>query len=184
MPDEKCTHVWEMANVARGLIVMKKCFHCGKVSTCFCFHDRLPLEPCREEEHFWNFVEGDPAFHFDLKCTRCGVLVKLRELVGLVRCIGCDEKCEVDHLRRKIEPDGVSVLIALGRRPIDERKQLPVEKIAVLQEYFDQQADLLKSKVTMVPHEMVRNIASCYAEVIKDPDSLFTAASKTDDRHR
>ncbi|MHC4619202.1 MAG: hypothetical protein ACYTEQ_15770 [Planctomycetota bacterium] len=176
MAEEKCSHVWEMVNVASGLIVMKQCFHCGKVSTCFCFHDKLPLEPCREEEHFWNFLEGDPAFHFDLKCNGCGTLVKLRELVGLVRCVGCDEKCEVNRLRREAEADGISVLVALGRRPIDERKPLPAEKIAVLQEYFDHGTDSLKAKIKVVPHEMVRNIACCYAEVIKDRDSLFTTA--------
>ncbi|MHC4623720.1 MAG: hypothetical protein ACYS4W_07440 [Planctomycetota bacterium] len=180
MPEEKCAHIWEMANVAGGMIVMKKCFHCNKVSTCFCFHDDLPLEPCHEEEHFWNFVEGDPAFHFDLKCTKCGTLVKFRELVGLVRCVGCDEKCQVDRSRRNVEPDGFSVLVALGRRPIDERKQLPPEKIAILQEYFDQHVDCLESRIKVVPHEMVRNIASCYAEVVRDRDSLFTTASKTD----
>jgi len=176
MSEEKCSHLWEMVNVAGGLIVMKKCFHCNKVSTCFCFHDKAPLEESHEEGHFWDFMEAEPAFHFDLKCTKCGAVVKFDELVGLVTCVGCDEKCRVCELRRELEPDGVSVVIALGRRPIDERKQLPAEKITVLQEYFDGQADSLKSKIKVVPHEMVRNIASCYAEVIRDRDCLFAAA--------
>jgi hypothetical protein len=182
MSEEDCSHVWEMVNVASGMIVMKKCFHCNKVSTCFCFHDKAPLEESHEGDHFWDFREADPTFHFDLKCTKCGTLVKFDELVGLVTCVGCDEKCRVYELRRQLEPEGVSVVIALGRRPIDERKQLPAEKIAVLQEYFDEQADSLKSKIKVVPHEMVRNIASCYAEVIKDRDCLFAAAPNNAER--
>jgi hypothetical protein len=167
-----------MANVADGMIVMKQCFHCGKVSTCFCFHDKLPLEPCHEEEHFWNFVEADPAFHFDLKCSKCGTWVKFDELVGLVTCTGCDEKCKVNTLRRELEPKGTLVFVALGRRPIDERKQLPAEKVTTLQEYFGQRAKSLKSRIRIVPHYMVRSIDNCYAEVVKDLDMLFTTSAE------
>jgi hypothetical protein len=178
MREDKCLHKWEMVNVASGLIVMKKCFHCGKVSTCFCFHDKLPLEPCHEEEHFWNFMEADPSFHFDFKCIHCGTLVVFRGLVGLMICTGCDKRCEVDVLRRQLEPEGKKVCVALGCRPIGERIQLPDDKIAVLQEYFDQQEQALKSKLKIVPHKIVRSIDNCYAEITKDVDSLFTAAPK------
>jgi len=174
MQEGKCSHVWEMVNIASGLIVMKRCFHCGRVSTCFCFHNEPPLEPCHEEKHFWNFVEDDPTFHFDLECIKCGALVKFGELVGLMICTGCDERCEVDGLRRKLKPQCIRVCIALGCRPVEERKQLPEEKIAVLQEYFDQQGKSLKPKIKIVPHEMVKSIDNCYAEVIKDVDMLFT----------
>jgi hypothetical protein len=167
-----------MVNVAHGLIVMKKCFHCGKVSTCFCFHDKLPLEPCYEEGHFWNFMEGDPTFHFDLKCTKCDTLVKFDGLVGLMMCTRCDETCEVYTLSQKLEQENTRVCIALGYRPVDERKQLPREKIAVLQDYFNQECNSLKSKIKIVPHEMVKNIESCYAEAIKDIETLFTVSSE------
>ena len=178
MQKEKCSHLWEMVNIAGGLIVMKKCFHCGKVSTCFCFHDKLPLEPCYEQGHFWNFMEGDPTFHFDLKCTKCGTLVKFDELVGLMMCTRCDETCEVDILSRKLEPEATRVYIALGCRPVDERRQLAREKIAILQDYFNQECKPLKSKIKIVPHEMLKSIDSCYAKVIKDVEMLFMALSE------
>ena len=178
MQEDKCSHIWEMVNVTTGLIVMKKCFHCGKVSTCFCFHDKLPLEPSHEGEHFWNFMEGEPAFHFDLKCVKCEKLVELRRLVGLMMCTGCDERCEVDVLRRKLEPEGKQVCIALGRRPIKERKQLSQEIIAILQDYFDQQDKSLKTSIRIVSHEMVKSIEICYAEVIKDMDALLITAAE------
>ena len=167
-----------MVNVASGLIVMKKCFHCGKVSTCFCFHDKLPLEPCYEEGHFWNFMEGDPTFHFDLKCTKCGTLVKFDELVGLMMCTRCDETCKVYTLSQKLEPEATRVCIALGYRPIDERKQLSREKIDILQDYFNQECKSLKSKIKIVPHEMVKSVDKCYAKVIKDVEMLFMAPSE------
>ena len=179
MQSGKCSHRWEMVNVASGLIVMKKCFHCGKVSTCFTFHNKPPLEPCHEEEHFWNFVQGDEALHFDLKCRSCGTLVKLDELVGLMVCTGCDQRCEVDMLRRKLEQEGTQVWVALSGRPVDERKQLPPEKLAALQEYISQHRESSKSKIKIVSHEMVKSIDNCYAEVVRDNRMLFATCSES-----
>jgi len=178
MQKDKCAHIWEMVNVASGLIVMKKCFHCGKVSTCFTFHNKPPLETSHEEKHFWNFMESDESFRFDLKCTKCNTLVKLDELVGLMKCTGCDERCEVDVLRQKLEPESIQVCIAFGRRPIEERKQLAEEKIAVLQDYFDQQVKSLRTNIKIVPHDMVRSIDNCYAEPSKGVDMLFITGAE------
>ncbi len=173
MQKQECSHFWEMINVANGLVVMKKCFHCAKVSTCFIFHNYPPLEPCYEQEHFWNFMESDPALHFDLKCTKCSTLVKLDELVGLMFCTGCDQTCDVDILRRKLEPENTRIYIALGHRPIDERKKLSEEKISILQDYFSQQCCSLKSKIKLASHEMIKSIETCYAKIIKDVEMLF-----------
>ena len=90
-------------------------------------------------------------------------------------CTGCDEKCEVDILKRKLEPPDTPVCIVLGCRPIEERKQLDPEKFAVLEDFFNQQRPSLKSVI--VSHKMVKNIANCYAKVIKDVDMLFAMAA-------
>ena len=179
MQKQECSHFWEMINVANGLVVMKKCFHCARVSTCFVFHNKPPLESCHEGKHFWNFMESEPSFHFDLKCNKCGTLVKLDELLGLMLCTGCDETCDVDIIRRKLEPEHVCVYIALGCRPVDERKQLPQEKISVLQDFFSQQCRSSKTKIKLVSHEMIKSIETCYAEVIKDVE-MFSIAPYAD----
>jgi len=173
MQKKRCSHLWEMINVTSGLVVMKKCFHCNKVSTCFVFHHEPPLEPCREQSHFWNFVESDESFHFDLRCTKCGAIVMLDELVCLMKCTGCDETCEVDVLRRKLEPEHTQVYIAMGCRPVEERRQLSQEQFSALEAYFNQQSESLKSEVKVVRHEMVKDLDKCYAEVIRDVDMLF-----------
>ncbi len=178
MRKESCSHTWEMTNVSSGLIVMKKCFHCNKVSACFVFHNKPPLEECHEENHFWNFMESDLSFHFDLKCSNCGTVVKLDELIGLMICTGCDERCEVDILRRRLEPENICVYIALGCRPIDERTQLSQEKISILQDYFNQQSESLKPKIKIVSHELIKRIENCYAKVIQDAESLFLVPSE------
>jgi hypothetical protein len=136
------------------------------------------LETSREEGHFWNFVEGDPTFHFDLKCIECDTVVKFDELVALVMCTACDEECQVYALKRKLEAENTRVCIAVGRRPLDERKRLAKEKVVILQEYFDQQSRSLGSQIRVVPDEMVRSIDSCYAEVVTGLDMLFPATSE------
>jgi hypothetical protein len=163
-----------MVNLAPGLIVVKKCFHCRKVSTCFVFHNTPPLEPCHDGEHFWNFMESDAAFHFDLRCKKCETLVNLNELVGLMRCTGCDERCEAGMLMRKLEPKNTKVFIAVGARPVEERPQLGRAKFDALKAYFDQQSKSLDSRIKIVPHRMVRDLSSCYAEVLRDVDALFS----------
>jgi len=175
MEDKKCSHLWEMTNIHDGLIVMKKCSHCEKVSTCFTPDTIPPVGSSHEGEHFWNFMEADPSFHFDLKCSKCGSIVEMNELVGLMLCTGCDEECEVHLYRHKLEAEDTHVYIALGRRPMDERKQLGEDKFAVLQEYLEQQAGCGKPKVKIVPHKMVKNIATCYAEPISIESVKFKA---------
>jgi hypothetical protein len=175
MQKKRCSHLWEMINVASGLVVIKKCFHCKKVSTCFVFHHDPPLEPCREQSHFWNYVESDESFHFDLRCT---TVVKLDELVGLMKCTGCDETYEVGMLMRKLELEHTQVYIAMGCRPIEERHQISQEKFAALEAYFNQQSKSLKRKVRIVHHEMVKDLDKCYAEVISDVDMLFATPER------
>ncbi|MHC4212770.1 MAG: hypothetical protein ACYSWP_05270 [Planctomycetota bacterium] len=177
METDNCSHFWEMIDVTDGLIVFKKCYHCSKISSCFSPDSMPPVEPVHEQEHFWNFMESDEAFHFDLRCTKCGDTVKLGELVGLMMCTGCDETCQVDVLRRKLETDGKRVCIALGCRPIDERKQLPDDKFSALEELFNNPGNVFKSGIRIVPHKMVKNIDRCRAEVVKDLDMLGSIAT-------
>ena len=178
MSEKECFHSWEMVNIVNGIIVLKRCFHCSKVSSCFSVDTKPPLEPCREDSHFWNFMEAIGSFHFDLKCAKCDRVVDLGELVGLMACTECDEECDVCMLMRSLKPQGTRICIALGRRPIDERTQLPPEKFTAIEEFFCQQNDLRRANIGVVPHTMVRNIARCYAEAIADVETLFVTAPK------
>lgn len=123
-------------------------------------------------------MESDASFHFDLRCKKCGTLVNLKELVGLMKCTGCDERCEAGMLMRKLEPENTKVYIAVGARPIEERPQLDRGKFGVLEEYFEKQSESLESKVKIVPHKMVRDFSSCYAEVAREVDVLFAGSSE------
>ncbi len=178
MQEEKCSnqdqdrHLWQMVNVQYGFMTTERCFHCDKVVTYFSSEHKPPLEEYRDGDHFWNVMETAQSIRFDLQCTECGTLVELKELMGLMLCTGCDEKCRVDALMKKHEPERTWIYVAFGFLPIDETEQLSKEKIAVLEDYFNQRRKSSTSRIKIVSHEMVKSYATCYAEVIRDLDLL------------
>lgn len=180
MCEEKCSHRWEIANVDYGFITTEKCFHCDKVVTYFSAEHKQPLEEYREGDHFWNVVENAQSVRFDLQCNQCSTLVELRELMGLMMCTGCDEKCKVDTLMKELEPERTWVYVAFSFLPADEAQQLSQEKIANLEEYFNQRRKSSKSRIKIVGNDMVTNYATCYAEVIRDLDLLSLTPPDSD----
>lgn len=172
MQEQNCSHHWSMYNIRPGFIITEMCFKCHKTSTYFCYEQKPPLEEYREGDHFWNVMESAQIIRFDLKCEKCKRIVPYDELAGLMLCTGCDENCKVDHLRRELEKERIWVYVAFGFLPRDEVKQPSQEQIAVLEEYFNQRRSSSKSKIRIVPSEMIDEIRNCYADVIKDVGML------------
>ena len=172
MHEERCSHTWEMVDVIPCFIVTEKCYHCGKIATYFSTENIPPIEEYREGEHLWNFMGSAQSIKFNLKCIKCDKLEKFDELLGVMMCTGCDEKCEANVLLKKLEQKRIWIYVAFGYLPIDEKKQLSLKQISILEDYFNQRRKSSKSRIKIVSHKLVNNIASCYAEVIKDVDML------------
>jgi len=176
MQEEKCRHSWKMVDVKQGFIIMEKCSHCRKISNYFAEELKPPMEKYREKEHFWNYMESAQSIRFNLRCTRCNETVNFNELLGLMMCTGCDEKCDVNIQMKELEKEKTWIYVAFGYLPIDEKKQLTEEKIAILEDYFNQRRKSSKSRIKIVSHELVRDIKNCYGEVIMDMDLLSLTA--------
>jgi hypothetical protein len=157
-----------MMNVQTGFIITENCFKCDKTSTYFCDEEKPPLEEYREGDHFWNVMESAQTVIFDLACLKCKTVVTYRELAGLMMCTGCDELCSVEKLRKELEKDRTWVYVAFGYLPLEESEQLGQEKIAVLEDYFNQRRRSSTSKIKIVSSELIRDIKNCYSNVIKD----------------
>jgi hypothetical protein len=142
----------------------------GKIATYMSFEASPPLQQWRDGEHLWNVIETAQSIRFDLSCGSCGTLVTYDELLGLMMCTGCDENCRVHQLQQKLAPERTWVYVAYGYRPVEEKKQLSEDKIAVLETYFNQRRQSSRSRIRIVSHELVSDISKCYAEVIKDMD--------------
>ena len=168
MQQEKCSHAWEMINISYGFVVTEKCYNCDKIATYFTFEHKPPMEEYREGDHFWNVMESAQSFRFDLKCGKCGLVEKFDKLMWLMLCTGCDETCEIDKVRRELEAERTWVYVAFGFLPVDEREQLKSEKIQFLEDYFNQRRKSSRSRIKMVSHDKIKNIATCTGVVIKD----------------
>ena len=171
MQEEKCSCKWEMVNVRYGFVITEQCSDTKEVVTYFS-DDEPPLEEYRDGDHFWNVMETAQSIRFDLQCKECGKVETLDELMGLMMCTGCIEDCEVNRLMTKLETQRTWVYVAFGFLPVQERKQLSQEKIAILEDYFNQRRKSSTSRIKIVSHELVKSYATCYAEVIRDLDLL------------
>jgi hypothetical protein len=171
MQQENCSHLWHMVKVEYGFVITEQCSDTKKIVTYFS-PDEPPLEEYRDGDHFWNVMETAQSIRFDLKCSKCNMVEKFDDLMGLMMCTGCVEECEVYRLMEELESERTWVYVAFGFLPVDERRQLTAGKLAVLENYFNQRRKTTRSRIKIVGHEMVRNYATCYAEVIRDVNLL------------
>ncbi|MBN2347165.1 MAG: hypothetical protein JXO51_12350 [Candidatus Aminicenantes bacterium] len=172
MKAKECAHTWDMAHVAYGYIITEKCSKCQIISTYFTFEDRPPLEEYREGDHFWNVVESAQSFRFDFKCRTCGQVVKFDELMGLLMCTGCDRNCRVAQLQASLEKEKTWIYVAFGFLPKDKHPQLPEEKIAMLEDFFNRRRNTTASRIKILSQDLVADYALCYGKVIKDVNML------------
>jgi hypothetical protein len=172
MADKNCEHTWEMVNIKPGFIISEKCHHCGRISTYFSYDKSPPLEEYREGTHFWNVMESAQSNRYDLKCTKCGELVMLDELLGLMMCTSCDSLCDAGKLMKELEPERTWVYVAFGYLPAHEKKQLSPVQIQHLEEYFNQLRKSSKSRIKIVSSSKVRDISMCFGQIIRDIDML------------
>jgi hypothetical protein len=157
-----------MVNVQPGFIITESCYKCSKISSYFSFESSPPLEEYRDKDHFWNVIGSSQSIRFELKCVDCNKLVEFKELSGLMMCTGCDEKCQIDWMVKKLARERTWVYVAFGFLPLDEQKPLSLEKLAILEEYFNQRRKSSTSRIKVIGTDLIDDISTCYAEIIQD----------------
>ena len=61
-----------MTDVRGGFLVVEGCYHCGARSSFFSTEPVPPRDEYREGEHIWEYLSGDQAVSFGLRCDLCG----------------------------------------------------------------------------------------------------------------
>ena len=181
MSPKACSHKWVIHDPIYGFLMTEKCFHCEIISTYFSEDQKPPLEEYRDGEHYWNFMESAQTVRFGLKCAACGKVVELKEMLGLMLCTGCDERCDVEKLHKKLEAERTWVYVAFSFFPVGKHRQLSDGQITALEDYFNQRRKSKTSRIKIVSGKMVLSLKHCYGEIIRDLDmlSLQQPASKT-----
>ncbi len=173
----QCQHRWEMANVRLGFITFEKCYHCNKLKTYFIEED-VPLlgDKYREGNCFWSRVGNAQALRFDIRCSRCGHLEKLDDLMGFMHCTGCIPECQVDILQKEYESERTQVLIAFGFFDKDRVPAISSDKLDILTDYFNQRRDTSRSLIKIVSSELIIDLSRCKGDFIHDVDMLSLEA--------
>ncbi len=173
MPE--CQHQWEMTNIQFGFVVFEKCFHCNQLRTYFSAeHTSLLGDKYREGDHYWSRVENAQSFRFDLQCTQCNRLEKFDDLMGLLHCTGCLPDCEIEALRKKYEAERTWILVAFGFLPRAKTEPIPPDKLDALTDYFNQRRDTSRSRIKIVPFNLIGDLSRCKGDFVHDVGMLST----------
>ena len=168
-----CQHVWEMTNIKFGFLVFEKCFHCNELRTYFSMEE-IPIlgDKYREGNHYWSRVENAQSFRFDLLCTKCRLLEKFDDLMGFLHCTSCLPECEVEILQKKYEAEKTWLLVAFGFLPQVKTKPIPTYKLDMLTDYFNQRRDTSRSRIKIVPFDLIKDLSLCKGDFIHDVEML------------
>jgi hypothetical protein len=171
MPE--CQHQWKMTNIQFGFVVFEKCFHCGSLRTYFSGED-IPIlgDKYREGDCYWSRVENAQSFRFDLQCTKCNHLEKFKDLMGLLHCTGCLPDCGVEILRKKYEAERTWVMVAFGFLPKAKEKPIPEYKLDILSDYFNHGRDINRSRIKIVPFNLIKDLSRCKGDFVHDVGML------------
>jgi hypothetical protein len=168
-----CQHVWEMTNTKFGFVVFEKCFHCNQLRTYFSVEESPVLgDKYREGDHYWSRIENAQSFQFDLRCKKCSRLEKFQDLMGLLFCTGCLPDCEVEIQRKKYEAERTWVLVAFGFLPKAKNEPIPPLRLKILEDYFNQRRDTSRSRIAILPFNLIKDLSLCKGDFIHDVGML------------
>jgi len=167
----KCHHQWEMTNVKYGFVTFDKCFRNNAIKTNFSSTD-TPGEEYREGDCIFIRVENAQSFTFDLHCTVCNRLESFKELMGLLQCTDCLPECPVEVLQKEYAIKNTWIFVAFGYLPEANTKPIPDHKLDILTVYFNQRRDTSRSKIKIVPFNLIQNLSRCKGEFIHDVGML------------
>jgi hypothetical protein len=92
--------------------------------------------------------------------------------MGLLHCSGCLPACEVEILQKKYEAERTWILVAFGFLPQAKTKPIPPYKLDILTDYFNQRRDTSRSRIKIVPFNLIKDLSLCKGDFIHDVEML------------
>ena len=169
MASESCQHKWSIVNVRNGYLVTEGCAHCGSRQSFFSPEDAPPVDNYAEGDHIWKYMGSAQAVKFDLKCDKCGEVVTLDSVVGMMLCTNCTQDCNAGALSKLVGKEKTWVYVALCADTSHvSGKCVNVEEVRALTEYFNSRIKTPGKKILFVPCSFIPNMDICQGEVIAD----------------
>ena len=163
-----CAHHWSMTDVRSGYLVVEGCYHCGARSSFFSTEPVPPMDEYREGEHFWEYLSGDQAVTFGLRCDDCGRTADLSAMTGLMLSTCDDPGCEIGRMALELGRSA-SIYVALcGDSTHVSGRCVSDEGVAALGDYFNQGRRQGRRRIVVVPCRMRSDADCCRGIVIAD----------------
>jgi hypothetical protein len=163
-----CEHHWSMTDIRSGYLVAEGCYHCGARSSFFSTEPVAPIDEYREGPHFWEYRGSSQAVTFNLKCDRCGDVVDLSDMTGLMLSLCDDPDCPVGAMARDL-PKGTLIYVAMcSDSSHDSGACVSDAGVAALTEYFNQGLLSGRRRIVVVPCKMCSNLDCCRGIVLAD----------------
>jgi hypothetical protein len=157
-----------MTDVHGGFLVVEGCYHCGARSSFFSTEPVAPIDEYRDGPHIWEYLSGDQAILFGLRCDTCGRTADLSSMTGLMMSLCDDPECEVGRLALRLG-DQASIYVALcGDSTHESGRCVSDEGVVALEEYFNQGRRPGRRRIVVVPCRMRSDADRCRGIIISD----------------
>jgi hypothetical protein len=157
-----------MVDVRGGFLVVEGCYHCGARSSFFSTEPVAPIDEYRDGAHIWEYLSGDQAVSFSLRCEDCGQTADLNAMTGLMMSLCEDPDCEVGRLALRLGGQA-SIYVALcGDSTHESGRCVSDEGVAALGEYFNQGRRPGRRRIVVVPCRLRSDADCCRGIVISD----------------
>jgi hypothetical protein len=120
-------------------------------------------------KHKWRPLGSSQAVKFDLKCGKCGKVVRLEKAIGLMLCTECRQDCAAGTLAKHSPSEQVWVYLALcpDSSHVSE-KCIGPEEIEALNRFFNDRIKTPGKRIVIVPCDMRPSIDICEGEILAD----------------
>jgi hypothetical protein len=157
-----------MVNIRNGYLVVEGCHRCKARSSFFSTEPTPPVDDYQDGEHFWTYLGSSQAVKFDLACGKCGEVVDLNAMMGLMLSTCRDPECEVGRIATESGP-GTWVYVALCADSTHASgKCVSDAGIKALTEYFNANIKDPDKRFVVVPCIKCNSIDTCEGVVIAD----------------
>jgi hypothetical protein len=92
--------------------------------------------------------------------------------MGFFYCTGCLPDCEVEILQSVLRAEKTSLVVAFGFLPQAKTQPISQAKLDILTDYFNQRRDTSRSRVKVVPLNLIADLSRCRGEFIHDVGML------------
>jgi hypothetical protein len=152
MEAQSPSYRYEMVDVRPGYIVVEHELQSKAMRAYFSPDPVAPIEEYREGNRIWQHTATAQSLRFSIRDTLTREVTPFDELLGLAFYGSCEKGSEVWEIGDLAQEHKVSIYVAVtGEAAGGERGGLAVEKLRILNRYFNERLRDREKKILILP---------------------------------